>query len=417
MALLHSGRLRKFFPAGKVIYRAGAVADSAFVIVRGRVELVRQNGKTRSLLASLGEGEIFGELALLARTKRDSTAIAVDPTELFVADQELLLSCLDRAEPVLELIILALLDRLRDKAVVAAAETKPGASFRRRRAISEFETEHALKRAIADNRMVLHFQPMVHLASGRVVGLEALARWRGHQDELVAPAHFVDLAERSRFIRELDLWALDRACALLNRLDKALGPEASRLFVSVNLSAVHFNDRVVVDEVAAVLARQQTDPSRVSLEITENALIPDIETAGAILSDFKEIGVRVALDDFGTGYSSLRYLHRLRVDGLKLDKTFITGIDKDPVAVKLVQAIIALADSVNLPVVAEGIDGRGQVAVLTALGVEYGQGFYFSKALPADAAEKFVRGNFAKLSGRVGKTRKPSARKPSKGAH
>jgi EAL domain-containing protein (putative c-di-GMP-specific phosphodiesterase class I) len=416
MVARRSGRLRKFYPAGKVIYRAGAVADSAFVIVRGRVELVRQNGKDRSLLASLGAGEIFGELALLARTTRDSTAIAVEPTELFVADQELLLSCLDRAEPVLELIILALLDRLRDKPLVAQGPAKPGASFRRRRAISQFETEHALKRAIADNRMVLHFQPMVHLASGRVVGLEALARWRGHQGGLLAPAHFVDLAERSRFIRELDLWALDRACALLKRLDKAIGVQASRLFVSVNLSAVHFNDRQVVDEVAAVLDRQQTDPSRVRLEITENALIPDIKTAGAILSDFKDMGVGVVLDDFGTGYSGLRYLHRLRVDGLKLDKAFITGIDKNPVAEKLVQAIIALAHSIKLPIVAEGIDSPGQVSVLTTLGVEYGQGFYFSVALPADDAVKFVRDNFAKLAGSGRKAWRPSPRKASKRA-
>lgn len=390
------GRLRIFIPAGKIIFRAGDAATSAFVIERGRVDLFRGRGKSRVRLASLGDGEIFGEMALLDQTTRETTAVAAEPTELFIADQELLRSRLDRADPVLELIILALLDRLRETPLTVAARAKSSGTISRRRAISQFETEHALTRAIAENKMVMHFQPIVALADGRVRGLEALARWRSRKNGLLAPSHFVDLAERSRFIRELDLWALGQACGLLRRLDQALAGGAAELFVAVNLSPVHFNDRQVVAEVATVIRSHAVDPRRVKLEITENALIADIVTARAILADFRKLGVGVALDDFGTGYSSLRHLHKLQVDMLKIDKSFVADIGKSRETARLVKAIIALAQTFKLPLTAEGIDARGQLTALAALGVDLGQGYYFSKALPAGAAVAFVRRNLSK---------------------
>jgi EAL domain-containing protein (putative c-di-GMP-specific phosphodiesterase class I) len=394
-----AGRFFRSYPAGAEIFRAGERADCAYIVERGAVDIIAPAEAVP--VGRLGPGQIFGEASLLNEGARPVTALAAEPTDLFVIDRTLLQERLDRADPVLDLVVLALLDRLRQflgPGPFVPGQGQPSPLPRRKnaprrahkRALGLAAIERDLRHAIARNQLVLHYQPIVRLSDGRVVGLEALARWRPGAKRLLRPSSFLDLAERSQAIRELDLWALGRACRLLRGIEQTPGLRGVGLFMAVNLSGAHFSDDAVIGRVADILRAENVDPARVKLEITETVLIRDTPRATAILKGLKELGVGIALDDFGTGFSSLRYLHRLPVDAIKVDGAFVADLP-DPQTARLIHAIVDLAHNFNLMLLAEGIDASDQVRMLAGLGVEYGQGYHFAKPLSPPAVLRLLR--------------------------
>jgi diguanylate cyclase (GGDEF)-like protein len=249
----------------------------------------------------------------------------------------------------------------------------------REEALGRLETEVDLRRALANDELRLHYQPVVDLASGRTTGFEALLRWEHPTRGMVLPLEIIGIAEETGLIVPVGEWVLETACAQL----VAWHQDDPDLSMSVNLSGVQLARPDLVERVAEVLGRTGVRRSAVSLEITESVLMADAEEALGVLHRLKELGVRISVDDFGTGYSSLTYLKRFPVDVLKIDRTFVDGLGTDADDLAIVQAILALAQALGMDTIAEGIENDVQREVLMGLGCTHAQGYLLGRPRPA----------------------------------
>lgn len=240
-----------------------------------------------------------------------------------------------------------------------------------------------LRAALDNQQFVLYYQPEVELATNRIVGLEALIRWRHPQRGLVPPMDFIPAAEESGLILPIGDWGLAEACRQIQQwaLEDA---NHSALRVCVNLSARQFSRDGLVDHVEALLSRFGIASRQLGLEMTESSLISDTSTAFNVLSDLRRLGVSLLMDDFGTGYSSLNHLHSFPFDVLKIDRSFVSRMAEGEQAILIVKTIIDLASALGMDVVAEGVETRPQQGLLRELGCRYGQGFLFSRPLSAE---------------------------------
>jgi EAL domain-containing protein (putative c-di-GMP-specific phosphodiesterase class I) len=246
-----------------------------------------------------------------------------------------------------------------------------------------------LRHALESDELCLVYQPIVDLTSGRIRTMEALVRWLHPVRGLISPIEFVPIAEETDLIFPLGQWVLEEACRQAQTWSLhtgALPPPA----VSVNLSAREFEHPRLVDHVAEVLLRTGLAPERLILEITERVAMAEEGAATRTLQALKGLGVGLAVDDFGTGYSGLSSLKVSMVDTLKVDRTFVAGLGSDERDTAIVRAVIALAEALNLTTTAEGIETIDQAAALLALGCEEGQGYYFSRPLPAEQIAFFL---------------------------
>lgn len=254
------------------------------------------------------------------------------------------------------------------------------------RAQQRLSLESRLRRALERQEFVLHYQPQVELGSGRIVGVEALLRWKDN-DRLVGPNEFIPVAEESGLIVPIGEWVLQEACAQARRwLDKGLPP----LRMAVNLSARQFDSDNLLEKVHFAVGAAQLHPGLVELEITESAIMHNTAASARLLQQLSGAGFKVAIDDFGTGYSSMSYLKRFPIHRLKVDRSFVTDltIDKDDAAI--VAAVVAMAHALGLEVIAEGVETREQYAKLRALGCDLGQGYLMSRPLPAADLENLL---------------------------
>jgi diguanylate cyclase (GGDEF)-like protein/PAS domain S-box-containing protein len=241
--------------------------------------------------------------------------------------------------------------------------------------------EHDLRRAIESNQFVVHYHPLVAISNRRIVGLEALVRWEHPQHGLVPPGKFIPIAEESGLIVPIGEHILRTVCEQLMRWRSA---EVPIVPVAVNWSAIQLQRQSVVEVVHRILGETGMQPHLLSLEITEGALMRNARQHAPALQVLRDSGVRIQIDDFGTGYSSLSYLRELPIDTLKIDRSFINHVDDNPADQAIVSAILAMARSLALRVVAEGIETAAQLEVLHHHGCEVAQGFYFSRPLPAE---------------------------------
>jgi diguanylate cyclase (GGDEF)-like protein len=242
--------------------------------------------------------------------------------------------------------------------------------------------------AVGRGELHLEYQPIVDALDGRLTGVEALLRWTHPSRGMVSPTVFIPFAEQSGQIIELGRWVLEQAWS--DRLAWK-GQHPTELGMSVNVSAHQFMSAGFVSTVASVLDRASTDPRLLTLEVTESVLVRDQGRALVVLAELKDIGVRLALDDFGTGYSSLGYLNALPIDTLKVDQTFIAKLNHRPGSESIVTAIIQLAHSLRMGVVAEGVETAAQHQQLTELGSDCCQGFYFAKPMPAASLDALIQ--------------------------
>jgi diguanylate cyclase (GGDEF)-like protein/PAS domain S-box-containing protein len=256
-------------------------------------------------------------------------------------------------------------------------------------AVALLQLENDLRRAIERQQFVLHYQPVVALATGIPIGFEALLRWEHPRRGLVAPAEFIALAEETGLIVPLGRWVLAEACHQLAAWRPHLPPDLD-LTVGVNLSSRQFALPDLADQVAAALAESGLPARCLRLELTESTLMEQPSAASATLTHLRALGVQVQVDDFGTGYSSLSYLQRFPLDALKIDRSFVGGLGAASEATAIVRAVVSLAHALGLQVVAEGVETAAQRADLRTLNCPYGQGYHFAPALPPDQALTFV---------------------------
>ncbi|MNS72302.1 Phytochrome-like protein cph2 [compost metagenome] len=242
-----------------------------------------------------------------------------------------------------------------------------------------------LRKAISRNELLLHYQPKFPAADAPATGAEALLRWQHPELGLLAPDVFIPIAERSGLILPIGDWVLDQACAQLRAWHDGGHSEWT---MAVNLSPLQFASPALLDSVRSVLERHRIDPARLTLEITETTAMKDVEASLAILSDLTAMGVHIAIDDFGTGYSSLLYLKRMPATELKIDRAFVHDLERNDEDAAIVSSIIALGRTLQLQVVAEGVETQAQRDYLSELGCDQLQGYHLGR--PMDA-EEFLR--------------------------
>ncbi|WBO22204.1 putative bifunctional diguanylate cyclase/phosphodiesterase [Sphingomonas abietis] len=250
----------------------------------------------------------------------------------------------------------------------------------------DLETE--LRRAIDQGDLRLAFQPIMDLGANRVAGFEALARWTHPVRGVIDPGEFIPVAEEAGLIVPLGRWAVDTALATLARWDAAAGRPIP-ISMSVNVSAIQLARDDVPGVIAAALATHGIDGGRLTVELTESAIVQDPERTTRALQALKSLNVRVAMDDFGTGYSSLSYLRKLPIDNLKIDRSFVSGMLADRDKVAIVRAVLSLADALGKTTTAEGVESIELSQTLAALGCSHGQGYFYGMPLTPEAAHEF----------------------------
>ena len=248
---------------------------------------------------------------------------------------------------------------------------------------------NALRHAIARNELALHYQLRYDVSSGEISGAEALARWHHPTMGDIPPGKFIPLAEEAGLIGEIGLWVLHTACRQMKEW-QAAGLGIAR--VAVNLSARQFRDPRLIDSVASVLRDCGLDAPSLELEVTESVMMSDADAAASTLQQLHAMGVCISIDDFGTGYSSLNYLKRFPISYLKIDRSFIAGVPAAADDVAIVRAIVALARTLKLGIIAEGVETAEQRSFLRECGCDEAQGYLFGKPVPADELEQIVRG-------------------------
>ncbi len=262
------------------------------------------------------------------------------------------------------------------------------------RAIALLELETDLRKAIARNEFKVHYQPIVSLENWRIAGFEALLRWEHPEHGFISPTKFIPVAEETGLIIHIGRWVLAEACKQLREWQQKY-PSDPPLTISVNLSGKQFSHPNLIEEISSILDDTGLDARSLKIEITESAIIENIELATAILKQLKALGIRISLDDFGTGYSSLSYLHRFPIDTLKIDRSFVTRMNL-PKNSEIVQTIVTLAVNLGMDVIAEGVETREQVIHLTGLDCEYVQGYLLSKPVDGPAIEELIEQTYQK---------------------
>ena len=255
---------------------------------------------------------------------------------------------------------------------------------------AQLSVEGDLRRAIEQGELILHFQPQVEIASQQIRGVEALVRWKHPIRGMISPAEFIPVAERSGLITKLGEWVLREACTQLREWQLRGFPP---IRMSINVSAIQFHQSDFVPILKSVLEECAVDPTCIELELTESVLMQNVETVLEILREIRSLGVSLAIDDFGTGFSSLNYLRLFPINRLKIDQSFVRDIEHTPANESITRAIIALAASLSLDIVAEGIEKTTEKAVLENLGCREGQGYFFARPLSASDVTAWIAAN------------------------
>jgi Amt family ammonium transporter len=263
------------------------------------------------------------------------------------------------------------------------------------RALERMRLEIDMKRAIERKQIYLHYQPIVSLGSGHLVGFEALARWHHNGHGPISPAQFIPLAEETGLVGPLSSWVFREACRQMRSWQDKFSVNDD-CFISVNVSSKQVTHGKLIEELDEVLQETGLDPQRLRLEITEGAIVENTRLAAYTLSQIKKRRIKLCLDDFGRGFSSLNYLHRFPIDVLKIDRSFVRQLGAQPASdhgkrrpYEIIRTILALAQILGIQVVAEGVEIALQLDLLKELGCEMGQGFLFAPALAADKAARF----------------------------
>ena len=292
--------------------------------------------------------------------------------------------------------------RAADTAMSVAKTTNSGIEeydlAMRQKALKRMETSNALRRAIAGQELRAHYQPILDLETGRILSLEALVRWQHSTRGLIPPGDFIPIAEQTGLIVPLGEWMLEESCRQLHEWLEA-GLVDQHLSISVNIAGAHLRQSGLAEHIQRLLVKYNLQPAQINLEITENSVIGNHDDVIEVLETLRDLGFRLHLDDFGTGYSSLSYLQRLPIQTLKIDQSFLRGIEHERDR-EIVRAVVSLAKALDLNVVCEGIETLEQLEWLRALGCPSGQGYFFARPAASDALKELFGARFDGSLGR-----------------
>jgi len=425
-----------YFDPDEFLFEEGDPGECAYIIESGSVEVSLDKGGRKLVIAILGAGEVLGEMAIIDNCPRTATARAIERTKVTAIPLDYVEQKIENADPTVRLFLLLIMERYRDllsrlshvfegmstfqpeaskevdatptlelRNVVAqyvemqkrinTAVNKPSSKSDK---ISIGEStlqdtkmlvieEKRLKSALMKEEFRLHYQPIIELTTKKIVGCEALVRWQHPSGKLFPPSRFIAKAEETGLIINLGYWIAEQACLFQARL----GNEFKQpLFVSINLSGKQFEDQLLIPTLASIMDKAGAARELIKFEITESLLVANPELASKSLHELKETGAKLAIDDFGTGYSSFSYLHRFPFDTLKVDRAFVNAMLRNKKSNQIIKTLVNLSHDLGMDVVAEGIETDREADLLEQYNAEYGQGYYFSRAVTEEELIKLL---------------------------
>lgn len=380
-------RYTRQFASGEAIFREGDPGDCAYIIEKGIVQIFVHNEDGTLPLSTLGPGDIFGEMAIIDGLPRSATALAMEDCTLSIVSKDQVNHRIETLDPIVRLLISILVKRVRNtnQIVIQNISQTPQDAITVdvdvREAHEKIKLESELAEALNRKEFHLEYQPIVDLVTNEVIGFEALLRWISPTRGVVRTDQFIEIAEQSSLIVPIGAWIIDQAFQDLQILKQKLNN--NNFYMSINVSVRQFIDPHFTLTLQNLEQRHQVNPKDIRLEVTERIF----QEGPLVLESIERCrhhGYSISLDDFGTGYSSLTSLFTLNVDTIKIDRTFVAGILKDPKSKAITQAVIAMAKELNLNIVAEGIEEAPQALKLRSLGCLYGQGYYYSHPIKID---------------------------------
>lgn len=392
--------IKRKINAGETILKQGDEGDAAYLIEDGIVEILieKENGLIQSL-GTRGSGTIIGEMSLVDKKPRTATIKAVDDCTLLEISREDFNRRLESADPIIQMIIKVIITRYRDmitrahilgrKDNVALPDEFEKELVEKANAVENIKITHELKDAINNNNLELYYQPIIDLQTKKVAGFEALSRWKHPEKGYVSPDIFIPIAEESGLIIDISRKIVKESCETLIEFENIRKSE-NPFFMSVNFSAKDFVTPDFKSYIVNILDKNNLSHDQLHIEITERLLMDQPSRARETLQSCKEAGIPISIDDFGTGYSSLSYLHYFPIDILKIDRSFIENMQKDETAYELAKSIISLGHNMKMSIIAEGIEEKEQAEILTDMGVDKAQGFYYAKPMPKSELINFL---------------------------
>jgi EAL domain-containing protein (putative c-di-GMP-specific phosphodiesterase class I) len=393
-------QIEKLYRAGEYIMRQGEPGDSAYFIQSGRVliSLTRPDGSELQM-GQRGVGSLIGEMAIVDDGPRSATVKALEDCRLLEISKADFTRALRNSNPIVGLVTRLILLRYRD--VLERSDNIKdfnGAAS----VLEQLEKVHAeeslvlelvrmaneFRVAIARSQLFLEYQPFVDMESGKLLGFEALMRWQHPLKGRMQPDLFIPMAEDTGLIIEATRWAFKESSSALKRMQQACGDNT--LFMSVNFSALDFDDPDFPDEMMSILHEVDVSPTQIHIEITERLLLRQSEHIKRVLTRCRKLGMHIAIDDFGTGYSSLSYLHQYPVTILKIDQSFVRNMIADDSSLSLVKTIISLSENMGFETIAEGVETLEQSKLLLGLKCRVAQGYYYARPMPEEAALKLL---------------------------
>ena len=382
------------FKKGERVFNVGDAAHCAYIIESGIIGLYAKN-KNDEQIASLGKGELLGEMGVIDDTNRAVSAYAETDLELLVIDREQITKRLENSDPIIRGVMEVLLRRIRNMLHDNTFDGK--LSLKANNIVTEgmhkIRFEKELFRAIENNEIVTVYQPMVDLDNGSIAGFEALSRWNHPEKGMVSPFEFVTLAEESDVIITMGLKIFNSACEKLSAFQKRRNELASKLpplFMSINVSAAQLISKDFLKKILAITKKHLIEPKYIKVEITES-LVVDYQQVQGWIDECHTLGFKLSLDDFGTGYSGFQHLLELDFHTIKIDQTFVMSMKTNNKSLLMLEIICDMAKRMNMSIVAEGIEDLDSANLLSEMGVNYGQGYYFFKPMSSEKILEILR--------------------------
>lgn len=386
-------------PKGEVLFREDDEGDCAYAIETGRVEIsVERSGEPVSV-ATLGAGEIFGEMAIISSGKRSATATVVEDCTLYRIEAQQFKHRIDKMDPVMRMAIDVILSRFRttlkriESAPPVLREIALAPMPHMSEALENLRLENEIAAAVREQQFAPFYQPIICLETGKLAGFEALLRWHHPVRGTLSPDTFIPTSEQTDLVSQLTSSCLSSASRDLREMRLACLKNVAHVkpvFVSVNITGRDLDKPAFVQEIEDIFCADGLSPDMLKLEITESSLMTNLDKVRTDLVRLRKHGIEIAIDDFGTGYSSMSHLAKLPISTLKIDRSFVTAICENGQNQKIVKTILRLARELEIPVIAEGVSSPGDAAYLAENQCEFAQGFYYSRPVPLNEALSMI---------------------------
>lgn len=387
----------------QIIFNEGDAGDCAYIIEKGRVLVYITKDKEEIPLSILGEGEIFGEMSLIDSQNRSASVRALEDVTLGIVTKQQLLERISTADTVVQLLMRVLLKRLRRNNIHSRGISRVGELQLENTGIGDDKTQTALDQIKLENQIFLAFQnkefelfyqPIIELKSRKIVGCEALLRWKSPTQGLISPNVFIDVIENSSMVIPIGHWIINQALKDLKTIRDQLIVDkkdkvADEFMMSINISGRQFTHTDFVNNLEDLREKHDLPTKNIKLEMTERIMM-DGAIALDALHKCRAQGYAISIDDFGTGFSSLQYLTQMPISFLKVDRSFVMKVLSDPKSRAVVSSIIHLAHAMDIEIIAEGIETNEESIVLETLGARYGQGYLFSKPVEFSSFMKLL---------------------------